>query len=384
MTLERGIYPDFMIRQMIEKGEIKSSDSIESSAIGASSLDLTIGNKIYLVSGGATPMKGESVETLIELMCNKADLVSYDLSDGRECKLLTDHVYIAELNEYLKLSPNTRGRANPRSTIGRLDVFTRVIANETMQYDNIPINYHGKLYLEIHPSAFNITVRKGYSLSQMRLHSAEDVMEFTLKNSTLKKKMESVPFILDKNNNPIPIKDYNMAEDGLFLSVDLEDDIVAYRAKKDVGKNIDFMKENYYTPEDFWEPVRKNTNGYVTLGKSEFFIMKSKELLAVPLDCAVEIVPHNERLVEARIHYAGYAHPGFGYKSDNMPNGTTLTFEIRPHDVPVSLRDGKLIAKLYYNEMYHSPEVPYHKKSDSKYNDQGLSLPSCFKSFSPR
>ena len=163
------------------------------------------------------------------------------------------------------------------------------------------------------------------------------------------------------------------------MSADLDGEVIEYKAKK-VDEVIDISKVGYYTAEDFWDVEKKNTGGYLTIEKSNFFIMKSRELLIVPPKLAIEIVPHNERLVEARIHYAGFAHPGFGYDSDGNPTGTTLIFEIRPRDVPIILREGKQIAKMYYNEMYDAPARPYNERKNS-YGNQGLTLARPFKEF---
>ncbi len=381
---KKGIFSDEMLVDAVKKGIISGETPIvacvDSPIIGPSSIDLTLGKRIYEVTGSATPRKGEKVEDMLSIIHTESGLEEIDLDNDDVHELSRGAVYIAELNESLNLAENMRARASPKSSIGRLNVFVRVLADGVEQFDTIPAGYNGKLYLEIYTSRFKIKVKKGISLTQLRLHSNHDIGDFTLRYDELNK-LTSVPPHLLVDSRGEPLKDYGrvVTDDGLFLTVDLDSDVVAYRARE-TGKPIDLTKIDFYRAEDFWEIETFPNKEIVGIGTSDFYIMKSKEHLVVPHEYAVEIVPHNERLVEARIHYAGFAHPGFGYTSEGVPRGTPLIFEITPRETPIALRDGKPIAKLYYNLMQEKPKLPYNVRT-TKYNTQALKLPPCFKQF---
>ena len=97
-------------------------------------------------------------------------LHTIDLSHG--AVLETGCVYVAEVEEHLALPADVRGFANPKSSTGRLDVFTRMIADHAPGFDQTVAGYHGRLYLEICPQTFPILVRPGSRLSQIRFRGA--------------------------------------------------------------------------------------------------------------------------------------------------------------------------------------------------------------------
>ncbi|MDI6721357.1 MAG: 2'-deoxycytidine 5'-triphosphate deaminase [Candidatus Aenigmarchaeota archaeon] len=376
MTTQKGIYPDHKLHEFVEKEYIQSSMPIDENSIGPSSLDLTLNGRIFKTVGSSTPKAGEPVMAMLEKISSGRKLREIEPNEEGAYELDKGIVYVAELNESLDLPEYIQGRANPRSCVGRLDILVRVMADGVTLFDTIPPNYRGKLYLEIYSSEFNIEVRNGYALSQLRLHTKGDIQEFTLTEGQLKKLVENPPYLLvDKNGGSI--KDPIIGESGLFLTSDLDCVPVAYKAKH-VNRDIDILADEKYYAEDFWDPVEKDEYRYIALDKTDFFVMKSKEHIIVPPEYAIEIVPHNERLVEARVHYAGFAHPGFGYTADSRPRGTPLIFEVRSRDAPIALRDEKPLAKLYYNRMYEEPEIPYNKRTNS-FGTQGLKLSPCFK-----
>src|SRR5205814_7206433 len=73
------------------------------------------------------------------------------------------------LCEYVALRHRTSAFANPKSSIGRLDVFARVITDHGTEFDRIREGYRGPLYAEISPRSFSILVRSGSSLVQLRI-----------------------------------------------------------------------------------------------------------------------------------------------------------------------------------------------------------------------
>src|SRR5256885_352235 len=91
--------------------------------------------------------------------------------------LETGCVCIVPLIESLALPDEIAAAANPKSSTGRLDVFTRVIADETRGFDRIPRGYHGPLYAEISPRTFPVLVRRGSRLSQIRFRQGHALLD---------------------------------------------------------------------------------------------------------------------------------------------------------------------------------------------------------------
>ncbi len=78
-------------------------------------------------------------------------------------------MYLVQVQERLALPPHIHGAANPKSSTGRIDVFTRLIIDGAESFDHIPAGYHGPMWAEISPCTFSVLVRTGARLSQVRL-----------------------------------------------------------------------------------------------------------------------------------------------------------------------------------------------------------------------
>ena len=154
-----GILPDRMIAAMADAGLILPAYPFVESQIQPASLDLRLGDIAYRVRASFLPGPGATVAERID----ELKLHEIDLTDG--AVLETNCVYIVPLLESLALPPEIVAAANPKSSTGRLDVFTRVIADGTRRFDMIGAGYHGPLYAEISPKTFPVLLREGSRLS---------------------------------------------------------------------------------------------------------------------------------------------------------------------------------------------------------------------------
>ncbi len=150
-----GILPDRMIAATAHTGLILPAYPFVESQIQPASLDLRLGDIAYRVRASFLPGPGATVAERID----ELKLHEIDLSDG--AVLETNCVYIVPLLESLELPPEIVAAANPKSSTGRLDVFTRVIADGTRRFDMIGAGYHGPLYAEISPKTFPGPVARG-------------------------------------------------------------------------------------------------------------------------------------------------------------------------------------------------------------------------------
>ncbi len=372
--MQPGVLSDGSIKRLIESGIIKSEEPIDlEKQLSASTLDFSIGNIGYRIAGSVLPKSREKVQDLIKKFND--GFYHFDMVQPMDCQYFLEPgcIYIFELNEMLNLPESIRAKANPKSSIGRLDVLVRLICDGNEKYDYIPAGYRGNLYLEICPLTFPVRLGKGSRFCQVRFYSNHAFSEFTADKTELDMLHNEFGLVFDKRGRKIknPIFDDN----ALRLSVDLNAKIIAYRGKKQKTKAVDVDKSGEYKLEDFWEMIKRQDDKSLIIGPDEFYILKSKEKIRVPLGYAAEIVPQDETLGEYRVHYAGYVHPGFGYGKKGEVKGTHLIFEVKARDVPAVLRDGRVLAKVYFQKMRESPENSYN----AGYQKQQLMVSRHFK-----
>lgn len=380
---KQGILPYQHLKDLIVSGAITANLPIDDKQIQPASLDLRLGTKAYRLLSSFLPERTEIRSRLNVMDLYQSDLVMYemDLRDG--AILEKGHVYLVPLLEYLQLPKNLKGRTNPKSSTGRLDIFTRVITDLNVGFDEIRPGYRGPLYLEIVPRSFTIRIQTGLSLNQLRLVSGRP----TVSDSRLRS-VHRGTFLLYHNsedglrNRSLTSREIRV-DKGLFLRVDLQGHpdsphpIVGYRAKKN-SHVIDLLKIGHYSAFDFWEPITHSPHGTILLEPEEFYILASKERIQVPGDYAAEMVAYEAACGELRTHYAGFFDPGFGV-THGKRRGTQVVLEVRPHDVPFLIHDGQTFFKVVYEKMVETPDHLYGSSLGSSYYQQGLTLSKHFK-----
>ncbi len=375
-----GILPYQQLTRLIDRGVIAAGAPIESRQIQPASLDLRLGAKAYRLLSSFLPERSDIASKLNVLDFYQSDLVMYEM-DLREGAILEKgHVYLVPLLERLALPTSLRARANPKSTTGRLDVFTRVITDWNAGFDDVRDGYHGPLYLEVVPRSFAIKVKTGQCLNQLRLIQGAA----TVGDADIRALHKTVPLLFHNEaaRRPIAARDLRTNQ-GLFLRVDLlgpergPESIIGYRAKKN-SHVIDLAKVGYYAALDFWEPIRRHRSGGLLLEPEEFYILASKERICVPPGYAAEMVAYEAACGELRTHYAGFFDPGFGYGRGEIA-GTQAVLEVRPHDVPFLIHDGQTFFKVVYDRMQGLPREVYGSGLGSSYQRQGLTLSKHFK-----
>jgi dCTP deaminase len=357
-----GILPDRMIAAMADAGLILPEYPFVESQIQPASLDLRLGSIAYRVRASFLPGPNSTVAERID----ELKLHEIDLSDG--AVLETNCVYIVPLIESLALPPNIFAAANPKSSTGRLDVFTRVIADGTRRFDVIGAGYHGPLYAEISPKTFPVLLREGSRLSQVRFRVGDAVLDTEA---------------LEELHAQEPLVDSDTADlnNGLALSVDLSGEnasgFVGYRAKRHTGV-VDIDRRGGYSVDEFWEPISARKDGTLILDPGEFYILASKEAVQVPPDYAAEMVPFDPLVGEFRVHYAGFFDPGFGHDGAGG-KGSRAVLEVRSREVPFILEHGQIVGRLVYERMLDRPDALYGQRIGSNYQGQSLKLSKHFK-----
>lgn len=364
---EQGILPSQEIKQLIRNGKIRSGTEIREDQIQPASIDLRLGDKAHRVLASFLPSWDSLIGPKIRhLQCEEIDLRQPTL-------LKPNNVYIARVMEYLELPPDMEGKANPKSTTGRLDLFTRLLAEHQPTFEVVPKGYAGDLYVEIFPRTFPVIVRAGTSLNQLRFVRGDSQSN----DEQLRKMAQKRPLVYENGGSP----NKAVIRQGLRLSLDLssEDGVIAYKARKTTVP-IDLSKRSAYDAGEFWEPFfAKNLGGRLVLNPGDFYLLASKERVSIPPDYAAEMESYDPSIGEFTVHYAGFFDPGFGYGVDSEIKGTCAVLEVRAHELPILLEDEREVGRLIYYKMADRPDKIYGVGIGSSYQQQRLSLPKQFK-----
>ena len=364
LTTPQGILPARLIADYCAKGLINPGRPLDGDQIQPASLDLRLGEWAYRVRASFLPGPKSTVEQRLQSLV----LHRVNLSDG--AVLETGCVYIVPLLESLKLPKGVSAAANPKSSTGRLDIFTRVIADYAQEFDKVPDAYEGPLYAEISPRTFSILARTGSRLSQIRFRAGASLAS------------DDIIRALHANEGLISQGQVNI-DNGLALTIDLsgadKDNPVGFRAKRHSGL-VDVDRKAGLEASDFWEPIWQR--GSLVLDPDQFYILASKEAVRVPPTHAAEMVPFNPLVGEFRVHYAGFFDPGFGHSSGHG-EGARAVLEVRSHEVPFILEDGQIIGRLVYEPLTEVPSQVYGQGIGSNYQRQGLKLSKHFRPYDP-
>ena len=356
----RGILADRQIEALALAGNIVAPP-FATGQVQPASLDLRIGARAWRMRASFLP-GGRKVAARAEELA----LHEIDLTDG--AALETDCVYLCELLESLALPADVAASTNPKSSTGRIDVFTRVICDGAREFDQIPAGYKGPLFAEVSPRTFPALVRNGSRLSQIRFRHG------------LARLDDAQHRALHMRERLVTSAEPSIAG-GVAISIDLAgfDDagLVGWRAKRHTGL-IDVDKADGQDAYDFWEPIFSRGRRELVLDPGEFYILASKEAVRVPADHAAEMTPFDPLVGEFRVHYAGFFDPGFG-AAEAGGQGARAVLEVRSHDVPFILEDGQTVGRLVYERMAEKPRALYGADLRSNYQAQGLKLSKHFR-----
>ncbi len=356
-----GILPSHVLKRLLEAGrEVTASEPFAPGQVQPASIDLRLGAKAWRVRASFLPGPGATVADRLPSVF----MHEIDLSEG--AVLETGCVYIVPLLERAEFSARISGVANPKSSTGRIDVFTRLITDYAPSFDRIEPGYRGPLFAEISPRTFPVLVRKGSRLNQLRIRHGSP--QFT--DTQLRRLHETAPLVDGEPN----------IDNGLALSIDLKGDAggrIGWRAKRHTGL-IDVDRPGVLEPRDFWEPVEANAAGHLVLDPDEFYILASREKVAIPIDHAAEMVPFNPLVGEFRVHYAGFFDPGFGFEAGKPPTARGV-LEVRSREVPFILEHGQIIGRLVFERLTDPPPEVYGVDLGSNYQRQGLKLSKHFR-----
>lgn len=331
-----GILPCQALEELLEEEAITASAPFDTDQVQPASIDLRLGARAWRVRASFLPGSRRVLERTPDVAMHELDLTKGAVLE-KGC------VYIAELLENLALPAGVGGRANPKSSTGRVDVFVRLLTDRGPGFDDIADGYEGPLFLEIAPQTFSVLVRTGTRLNQLRL----------------------------KKGHPPRLSTKS-------VGVDLTGDLAGFRARRHAPV-VDLDLEDGHDPRDFWQPLEPR-HGELLLDPGEFYILASKEAIEIPVLEAAEMTPIDPAVGEFRVHYAGFFDPGFG-TAETLGEGSRAVLEVRSHETPFILEDGQTVARLVYEPLTDRPARLYGEDG-SHYQRQGLKLSKHFKVWS--
>ena len=362
-----GILPSQELEYQVKvTKEIFATEAVQPDQYQPASLDLRLGGTAYRVRASFLPGKASTVgDKLRTLAMHEMDITNGGVLE-RGC------VYIIPLLEGLSLRKRTAAIGNPKSSTGRLDIFTRLITDYGTEFDRVREQYKGPLYAEVSPRTFSVLVRKGSRLNQIRIRrgnppSSDEAMK------RLQQEFELVGSISEEE-----------IRNGVPVTVDVEGDssggIIGFKARNHTGL-IDIDKVRHYEVLDFWEPVFAPRQGGLVLDPADFYILASREPVKVPPSLAAEMIAYDTLVGEFRVHYAGFFDPGFGHP-DAGGQGSRAVLEVRSYEVPFVIEHGQIVGRLVYEPLTSRPQRLYGSDVQSSYQGQSIALSKHFKPIS--
>lgn len=362
-----GILPEQSIRAFLRDGVVSGATPFDAGQVQPASLDLRLGSVAFRVRASFLP----GIRSTVIDRLHGMDAYEIDLSASQVLEF--GQVYVIPLQEALRLPSQVQGFANPRSTTGRLDIFTRLVTDNGTTFNETIRGYKGPLYVEVAPKTFSVVVRPGTRLNQIRFQRNT--------NAAVAPAKLRVHYFADElivPHNPRERVENNLVPVTIDLKGDSATQIIGYRAKKHTDR-IDLDRANYYEPGDYWEPIFRRKDLTLTLDPGEFYILATHEKVRVPPAYAAEMVAYHTQSGEFRVHYAGFFDPGFGW--DVSAGGSKAVLEVRSHGVPFILEDRQAVAWLRYDKMAAAPAHIYGTGIGSSYQGQGLALARQFKPY---
>jgi dCTP deaminase len=359
-----GILPSQELEHQVRvTREIRAVEPIQDNQYQPASLDLRLGSVAYRVRASFLPGKDATVKQKLE------DLAMHEMDIGAGAVLERGCVYIVPLLEGLALKKRTSAMGNPKSSTGRLDIFTRLITDYGTEFDRVREGYSGPLYAEVSPRTFSVLVRKGSRLNQIRIRRGNPPSS----DGAMRRLQAEHQVVTSISEDDI--------RDGVPVTVDVRGDkpggIIGYKARSHAGL-IDIDKVRYYDVLDYWEPVHAPRRGGLVLDPADFYILGSREAVKVPPTHAAEMVAYDTLVGEFRVHYAGFFDPGFGHP-DAGGEGSRAVLEVRSFGVPFVIEHGQVVGRLEYEPLTALPVKLYGRGVNSSYQRQGIALSKHFK-----
>jgi dCTP deaminase len=364
-----GVLPSQYLQEVIRLGLLHAGEfAVPPENVQPASLDLRLGEEAYRLRCSFLPGNAS-----VEERCQSQRLV-LDKLDLRKAGAILEpgRPYLIPLKEELALPRFMQAKANPKSSTGRVDVFTRVVTDHSPRFDEIRSGYEGRLYLEVVPLSFAVRVQEDLSLNQLRL----SVGRAAVSDAELRRIHKKRPVLFQQG---VAVKALPLGN-GLYLGLDLrghDHGPIGYRAKPHTPL-LDLTSNTPEPPDLYWDRVSPEDDGRIVLDPRQFYLLMSNEAVCIPPEYAAEMTAYDPTNGELRTHYAGFFDPGFGYDPSGLFEGSRAALEVRAHDVPFMIDHGQPVCKLTFERLIEPPDDLYGDAMRSSYQEQQDALSKYF------
>jgi dCTP deaminase len=368
-----GVLNKTQIKELCSAGLITGVGSLDD-AMNHSAIDLSLSNECFRMTHGSVKPSGKDSYGWFIKNSRLGEMLQP--SKDNTYTLRQKHTYVFKLREKLQkrlVKGNIYGQATAKSSVGRIDVLARLIVDGMDEYEYFDPEglekQSGDMYLEITPITFPVKVKPGIRLSQLRLFYG-DPKEVAIEGAEVFKTIlhgpgeEDGSLAVDLTNEKV--RGFPVAAFCAMPPKDPNDVIPLWEQPK--GKRPE--------PWRYWRFIKTDETLRLKIRQTRFYLLRSKERISVPEGIAIYCRANDETIGEMRIHYAGFVHPLFGKGRKDKQPGTPLIFEVRGHQVNVSLVDGEKMAKLTF---YRMSKDCVDKGNPSRYQNQSLKLSSLFR-----
>lgn len=363
MTNRTGVLPTQRLQELFESGNISGFKGED--YLNPASIDLPLSEEAYRLESIFLPLRGQHVRSIF----NEVGATKHDLSNPLE----VGQPYLIRVAGDWRLPSMVYGYANPKSSTGRLNLFSRIVADNVDLYDGLIGNgWTGEMWVLVRADSFPVLLSPGLAVSQARLFDGKSFLD----ELHMELALEKHGLLFDERKQRLSSKDVRQHRDSMILTLNVTEEF-GWECRGS-RKVLDYGKEDYYNPSDFSFEKIEASCGRFTLRKDGFYILSTSERIMVPPNLSAELRAIDPRFGEFRSHAAGYIDSGWGWGSDGKECGRPITLEVTPRE-DMFVRHGQAIARVRYEHMKEPPLVPYDS-AESNYKEQkGPQLSKHFK-----
>lgn len=295
--------------------------------IQPSTLDLPVGQIAYTLKQRSRPYQRS-----IDYVAKALAFETHELND-EPLTLYRGQTYLFPCLK-VKLPKDLHLQFSPKSSIGRIDLSVKMIADGVGLYDWAPPGFEGEVWMEVTPNSFNVILDSSVTLTQMLLAKEEHY---------------HLDISQDKDITSTGKANY-FDSNTLILGLDVPNgDLVGYEARE-TNEPIDMRSKGQTDRSHFFKPLisTKRDHGKVELVKDHFYILATKHKIVVPPSYSAEMLPISHVVDDLRAHYAGYFDPGFGFSKKEPSVGNTGVLEVRPFVTVVCYDNQPIVLFRYY------------------------------------